>query len=253
MREQVACQRVSVDAGTVSLTPRRPRWRAPVNLTMPRVRRSTVEALKRRSTPRLIRTPRLDTATIAIGGDTVRRGERVENHQWIGAALLAVAVGLAVVSSCGKGGGDGSSNGELCDQCGDTDGPCLGSVQVTGADADALCPALGKSPPCDVTLACLRKLNSAQRRCFPEDSTLDFFECDGSRANRRTATPTSTATMTPTGTLSPTPTVTVTSTGLTPSPALTPTPTPTSSPASDLCGNGRIDPGEQCDGSRPTA
>ena len=90
---------------------------------------------------------------------------------------------------------------------------------MTGADADALCPALGKSPPCDVTLACLRKLNSAQRRCFPEDSTLDFFECDGSRANRRTATPTSTATMTPTGTLSPTPTVTVTSTGLTPSPA----------------------------------
>jgi hypothetical protein len=164
----------------------------------------------------------------------------VENHQWIGAVLLAVAVGLAVVSSCGKGGGDGSSNGELCDQCGDTDGPCLGSVQVTGADADALCPALGTPSPCDITLMCLRKLNSSQRRCFPEDSTLDFFECDGSRANRRTATPTPTATRTAT------PTATATSTGLTPSPGLTPTPTPTSSP---LCGNGRIDAGEDCDGS----
>ncbi len=179
----------------------------------------------------------------------MRRVGEIENHTWIGAVLLVVAVGLAVVSSCGKGGGgDGSSNGELCEQCGDTDGPCLDSVQVTGADADALCPAAGMPTPCPITLTCLRKLDSAQRRCFPEDSRLDFFECDGSRANRRTATPTPTATLTPSPTLSPTPTVTVTSTGLTPSPALTPT--PTSSPEPDLCGNGQIDAGEACDGSQ---
>jgi len=84
----------------------------------------------------------------------VGRVGRIDGHKWMGAALLVVAACLAVVSSCGQGGGGGSSNGELCDQCGDTDGPCLATVQVTGNDADALCPAmrtkgrLGVSDPC---------------------------------------------------------------------------------------------------------
>src|SRR6266481_1844409 len=154
----------------------------------------------------------------------------MDGHRWIGAALLVVAACLAVVSSCGQGGGGGSSNGELCNQCGDTDGPCLATVQVTGNDADALCPALAMPTPCSIELACLRKLNSAQRRCFPADFTLDFFKCDGSRANRQTETPTSTPTLTPT------PTVTVTSTAAT-------------ATAGSTCGNGVVEGDEQCDGA----
>ncbi len=171
----------------------------------------------------------------------MRRVGRMDNHKWIGAALLVIAVGLAVVSSCGQGGGGGGSNGELCDQCGDTDGPCLATAEVSGDDAAALCPALAMPTPCPVALACLRKLNSSQRRCFPADSTLDFFECDGSRANRRTATPT------PTPTVTPSATVTVTSTGPTAT-GLTPTPAVTASPSPSTCGNGIVEGDEQCDG-----
>jgi len=181
----------------------------------------------------------------------VGRVGRMDGHRWMGGALLVVAACLAVVSSCGQGGGGGSSNGELCDQCGDTDGPCLATVQVTGNDADALCPAIAMPTPCSIELACLRKLDSAQRRCFPADFALDFFKCDGSRANRQTAT------ATPTATLTTTPTVTVTgtgptATGLTPTPALTPTsaltPTPIAT-ASAVCGNGVVEGDEQCDGA----
>jgi hypothetical protein len=51
---------------------------------------------------------------------------------------------------------------------------------------------------CEVQLTCLRKLGSAQQRCFPLDPNFEQFRCDGERANRSTPGPT--ATPTPTAT-----------------------------------------------------
>jgi hypothetical protein len=168
----------------------------------------------------------------------VGRVRRWDGRNGIVVVLLALmAVSAAVVSSCGEGGG-GSSDGGLCEQCGDTDGPCRPSVSVSGSDATALCPA-GQAT-CDVRLACLRELDSAQRRCFPQDSRFDQFECDGARANRHTATPT------PSPTLRPTATRTVSATGITPSGGVTPTPTASPTPG---CGNGEVDEDEECDGA----
>ena len=69
--------------------------------------------------------------------------------------LLVGAGNVALITSCGSG---GSSNGGLCEQCGDTDGPCQPSVPVSGSDAQMLCPSGQQS--CDVQLACFRKLGS---------------------------------------------------------------------------------------------
>ena len=117
----------------------------------------------------------------------------------VGALLLLIAGGgVLAVSSCGSGGGS-DSNGELCQQCGQTDGPCQASVTVDGSNAAELCPA-GETT-CDVHLDCFRKLGSAQRRCYPIDG-VDFlqFRCDGERANRSTVTPVPTLTPTPAST-----------------------------------------------------
>ncbi len=123
--------------------------------------------------------------------------------------VLATLSGAAFIS-CG--GGGGGSNGGLCDQCGDTDGPCVDLTKFT----------------------CFRKLGSAQRRCFPNDDP--SFECDGARANRSTMTPTPTPgtptaskTPTPTSTV-PTPTPPATTQTATLSPTPTPTPTATATP-----------------------
>jgi hypothetical protein len=112
-----------------------------------------------------------------------------------------------------------------------------------------------------VRLACFRKIDSSQRRCFPNNGDLasQQFECDGSRANRSTPTRTPTPTVTPLATVTPTttgPTPSATGptpTGPTPTPAgttaaLTPTPQPTATSA-DTCGNGVVDAGEDCDGT----
>lgn len=156
--------------------------------------------------------------------------------------LLALLCGSAAMfGGCGGGGGGGSANGLLCDQCGATDGPCLPSVPVSTTDEPTLCPS---GPTCDIQLACLRKLDSAQRRCFPADFQFNLFECDGSRANRSTVTPTATPTPTPLETLTPTATApTPSATGLTP----TPTPSPTA--AAEVCGDNIVDVGEDCDGT----
>jgi hypothetical protein len=61
-----------------------------------------------------------------------------------------------------------------------------------------------------------------------------------------TPTPTKTTTPTPTATLTVTPTQTATKTA-TPTPTKTATPTPTVTSTPSLCGNGAIDPGEDCD------
>jgi len=141
--------------------------------------------------------------------------------------LLAVAVIATSIVSCGSG---GSSNGELCQQCGSTDGPCvLSGCVLPGATEPMPCPTSQASGDCmspcvSRNLICRRKVDSAQQRCFPADDSgteVDFFfRCDGSR---------------PGGTLvpsSPTPTSTA--------------PTPVSTP---FCGNGILDSGEQCDGN----
>jgi hypothetical protein len=165
--------------------------------------------------------------------------------------LLLVGAGSAIlIASCGSG---GSSNGGLCEQCGDTDGPCQPSVPVSGSDAQMLCPSGQTS--CDVQLTCLRKLGSAQRCCFPADPQFDQFRCDGARANRSiptmTLSPTTTATPTPSPTsTSVTPTSSTTPAGTTsagtPGATLSPTPVPTAAPA---CGNGVVEDFEECDGA----
>jgi hypothetical protein len=143
--------------------------------------------------------------------------------------LLVGAVSATAIMSCGGGGGGGADGG-LCSQCGvSPDGPCQPEVFVApGPDADALCSEATRATGCTVTLSCLRKVDSAQRRCFPFDANQQF-KCDGSRAGG-TAVPE--PTITPTGTPGPSGTVTVTA---------TPTPGPN-------CGNGDVDTGEQCDG-----
>jgi len=111
---------------------------------------------------------------------------------WI--LLLAVLwIGCAMTfASCGS---DGSSDGSLCSQCGTTDGSCISPHFVTDQSPDSeklLCNvAAGDEtfgPPCSVALLCLRKLDSAQRRCFPATETdatvaAAAFQCDGSRPN----------------------------------------------------------------------
>ncbi len=120
------------------------------------------------------------------------------------ALLLVFAACITVVTSCG---GGSSSDGGLCEQCGnDPDGPCQPSVEVKRApDAPAPCNVPGPEP-CTVKLTCLRKLGSAQRRCFPYESDPQF-RCDGERANPSTQVPQPTTT--PTETSAPTTTTTV--------------------------------------------
>lgn len=164
-----------------------------------------------------------------------------ERRAWRSLAVVTLLVGAfsaATIVSCGGGGGGGSSNGGLCEQCGDTDGPC----NVNGVDVEpgqalpSFCTSNSStSTPttCHVKLECTRKLDSAQRRCFPADpatGALDLrYECDGSRP---AATPvqTATATPTPTPTESATPTTSPTSTGPTPT-GVTPTATATPGPS----------------------
>lgn len=137
--------------------------------------------------------------------------------------LLIAAVGATAVTGCGSGGGD--SNGDLCQQCGDSDGQCRDTVAVTGSERPRFC---GTTDPCTVKLHCLRKLDSAQRRCFPADladAVAISYRCDGARPNP-SVTPTTTPIPIPTLTASATPTPT--STGPT---ATGSTPTPTASPA----------------------
>jgi len=171
--------------------------------------------------------------------------------------VLVATVSSFTISSCGSGGG--GSNGGLCEQCGDTDGPCMPSVTVSGTDATELCAAGQTS--CNVELDCFREIDSSQRRCFPSAPEFVRFECDGVRRGGPTATPTPTATVTPTGVptataTGTTPTATAatpTATGVTPteaSPTATPAaPTATPTPAANLCGNHQLDDGEECDGN----
>lgn len=134
--------------------------------------------------------------------------------------VRAIAWGSAFATCCLlllACGGGGSSNGGLCEKCGDTSGPCRATADVErSSNAPPPCNVLDPGPattPCYVELRCLRKLDSAQRRCFAVDPTtgeLDIlFRCDGARPNPNTATPlpaTPTVTTTPTSSATSTPT-----------------------------------------------
>lgn len=149
-------------------------------------------------------------------------------------ALVLLLIGMvagAALTSCGGGGSDGDSNGALCEQCGDTDGPCQPTVETSGNDRPSGCT----TDPCTVELRCVRKVDSGQRRCFPVDPStdqLDFdYKCDGSRpiaSYAPTLTPSASPTPTPEATVGPTSTgptataATPTSTAATPTATATP-------------------------------
>jgi hypothetical protein len=174
-----------------------------------------------------------------------------ERREWrsFAVVMLVIAACCATVTSCGSGGKGASTNGNLCDQCGDTGGPCVsGTIDLTGDDRLDRCKNSTSSTDtkCTVELRCVRKVDSGQRRCFPFDPTtgqIDFFyECDGSRPVQSfapTLTPTTTPTLTPVASVTSTPAETATgptptATGPTPSgatPTVTTEPEPTATPA----------------------
>ena len=150
--------------------------------------------------------------------------------------LVLLAIGLlagSVITSCG--GGGGGSDGLLCDQCGDDpDGPCVPSITIVPVvpdDPNDRIPQCTSGDPstgsCTVQLACRRKVDSSQRRCFPVapgGNDVDYqFRCDGSR---------------PGGTPRPDPTSTP-----------TPEPEPTSTSAASTCNNQIREGNEVCDGT----
>lgn len=161
-------------------------------------------------------------------------GDRRELRSFGVVVLLIGVVSATAFLSCGSGGGGSDSNGDLCQQCGDSDGPCnIAGADVPSDDLTNGCP--NNAASCHVALSCIRKVDSGQRRCFPIDPTtgqLDFFfKCDGSRPIQSfapTLTPTATATPVPSASETPASTA-PTATGPTPS-ATGPTPTATATP-----------------------
>jgi hypothetical protein len=144
----------------------------------------------------------------------------ISRYGALAAALLVVAtLSATVITSCGSGGGNSDSNGALCEQCGETDGPCQTEFSVApGPSQPPPCnvePSPGDTAGCHVTLICRRESDSAQQRCFPQDprpgnTDPNFqWECKGHRAGG-TAVPEPTLTPVPTNTaVTPTPTPTI--------------------------------------------
>ena len=141
-----------------------------------------------------------------------KRSEAAPPPYRAGLAIAIVWIALALTPmlwSCGSSGG-GGTNGALCDECGATDGPCVSPFfLVAGSDEERrLCEGVSGNPnECSIRLTCVRKLDSAQRLCFPieEDRA---FECDGERAGATpgpTTTPSPSATASPSGSSSPSP------------------------------------------------
>jgi hypothetical protein len=147
--------------------------------------------------------------------------EIIREYRCLVLALLLTTVTSTGITSCG--GGGGSSDGALCQQCGDTDGPCQATACI---DPNINEPAPCPTPATTRNLICRRKSDSAQQRCYPANAAgtdVDFnFRCDGSR---------------PGSTPGPV--------QVTPTPA---TPVPTATANAALCGNGILDSLEVCDG-----
>jgi len=98
---------------------------------------------------------------------TLFRGDRMS----LAVLLLSLAVSAITIISCGSG---GSSNGGLCEQCGDDpDGPCQASVEVQPGPHAPACDN-GGAPPCTVALQCFRKRDSAQRALLSEERQPPF-------------------------------------------------------------------------------
>jgi hypothetical protein len=153
--------------------------------------------------------------------------EMVRKYRWLLLVLFVASASATVIVSCG--GGGGGSDGGLCDQCGDTDGPCISpALVVPGAEEPQPCPTAPLTETCvERNLICRRGVDTAQQRCYPVDAqgNLDTrFRCKG---------------VLPGPTLRPA--------TVTPSPA-TPVPTPSKTPDFNaICGNGVIEGLETCD------
>lgn len=180
-------------------------------------------------------------------------GERREWRAFAVVMVLMATVSATAFVSCGGGGKAADSDGGLCEECGDTDGPCIGPATLSNDELTGQCPLppqptgvgstpVPRPPSCSVALRCARKADSGQRRCFPVNPNtlqLEFsYECDGSRPEQtfvQTPGPPATATLTALKTATPAPSVSSsgnvtpapsvsTAGGVTPEPSVTPEP-----------------------------
>src|SRR5689334_9419334 len=95
----------------------------------------------------------------------------IERYGTLGLLLVAIAAATAtIVTSCGSGGGGSSSEGFVCQQCGDTDGPCQPNAFIFPrpslgvVDAEPCpTPSSGLGQCVQVGLVCRRKSDSAQQ------------------------------------------------------------------------------------------
>lgn len=155
-------------------------------------------------------------------------GLMAREYRWLIFALLLASTSATLITSCG--GSSGGTNGEICDQCGDTDGPCISpAFIVPGANQPEPCPTAPLPETCvSRNLICRRGVDTAQQRCYPANSSgtdVDAsFKCKGTR---------------PGPTLQPA--------TLTPTPA-TPVPSPTKTfDSRAVCGDGVIQGLEDCE------
>ncbi|MEO6026149.1 MAG: hypothetical protein ABIR79_04720 [Candidatus Binatia bacterium] len=158
-------------------------------------------------------------------------GMMIREYRWLALALLLAAATATGIVSCG-GGSSGGTDGGLCEQCGQTDGPCISpALIVPGANEPAPCPTAPLPETCVAReLICRRGVDTARQRCYPANASgtdVDAgFRCKGTR---------------PGSTLAPS--------TATPS-AATAVPTPTkTADLNALCGDGSIQGLEQCEGS----
>ena len=164
-------------------------------------------------------------------------GRMVREFRWLIVALVLATASATLVTSCGSG-SSGGTDGGLCDQCGQTDGPCISPARVLpgvnepvpNSDHPEPCPTppAAAAPCVERNLICRRGVDTAQQRCYPanaDGTDVDpAFRCKGVR---------------PGSTLAPS--------TLTPTPA-TPVPSPTkTSDSTAVCGDGVIQGFETCE------
>jgi len=159
-------------------------------------------------------------------------GMMIREYRWLALALLLATATATSIVSCG-GGSSGGTDGGLCEQCGQTDGPCISpAFIVPGANEPAPCPTAPLPETCVAReLICRRGVDTARQRCYPANGSgtdVDSgFRCKGVRPGSTLAPPT-----------------------ITPSPA-TPVPSPTkTSDSRAVCGDGIIQGFEECEAGK---